>query len=109
MAENCDFGNICECFQCDRYSQCVLFEDADLLSPSAARATDTLCTEKQPLREKNKKMRKDADNASRSSCSYDLNRNKQVEKRNARERRRVHAVNMAFVKLKKVVPIPNIR
>nr|CAH7747248.1 unnamed protein product [Callosobruchus chinensis] len=79
----------------------------DLLSPSAARATDTLCTEKQPLREKNKKIRKDGDNA--SSCSYDLNRNKQVEKRNARERRRVHAVNMAFVKLKKVVPIPNIR
>ncbi|VEN59652.1 unnamed protein product, partial [Callosobruchus maculatus] len=101
--------NICECFQCDRYSQCVLFEDADLLSPSEASPTDKFCTEKQPLREMNKKKKIDGDNASRSSTTYELSRDKQVEKRNARERRRVHAVNMAFVKLKKVVPIPNIR
>lgn len=32
-----------------------------------------------------------------------------VAKRNARERRRVHAVNMAFVRLRKMVPIQNSR
>ena len=30
-----------------------------------------------------------------------------VEKRNARERRRVHAVNLAFVRLRKAMPIEN--
>ena len=30
-----------------------------------------------------------------------------VAKRNARERRRVHAVNMAFVRLRKAVPLDN--
>ena len=32
-----------------------------------------------------------------------------VEKRNARERRRVHAVNLAFVKLRKALPFENKR
>lgn len=32
-----------------------------------------------------------------------------VAKRNARERRRVHAVNMAFVRLRKMIPIQNSR
>lgn len=32
-----------------------------------------------------------------------------VAKRNARERRRVHAVNMAFVRLRKMIPIQNTR
>nr|CAI5831852.1 unnamed protein product [Callosobruchus analis] len=81
----------------------------DTVSSLESRTTDTLCTEKQPLKEKNKKLKEHNENASRSSCTYELSRDKQVEKRNARERRRVHAVNMAFVKLKKVVPIPNIR
>ncbi len=30
-----------------------------------------------------------------------------VAKRNARERRRVHAVNMAFVRLRKAIPLDN--
>ena len=30
-----------------------------------------------------------------------------VEKRNARERRRVHAVNLAFVRLRKTIPLEN--
>lgn len=32
-----------------------------------------------------------------------------VARRNARERRRVHAVNMAFVRLRKMIPIQNSR
>ena len=30
-----------------------------------------------------------------------------VEKRNARERKRVHAVNQAFIRLRKVIPFEN--
>ncbi|KAJ8952427.1 hypothetical protein NQ318_014519 [Aromia moschata] len=58
---------------------------------------------KQPLREKNRK-----------NCAYRHVPHKDkppqvVARRNARERRRVQAVNTAFVRLRKAVPVQNTR
>lgn len=59
--------------------------------------------DKQPLREKNRK-----------NCGYSHVPHKDklpqvVARRNARERRRVEAVNTAFVRLRKAVPMQNVR
>ncbi|CAG9822749.1 unnamed protein product [Phaedon cochleariae] len=60
-------------------------------------------TDKQPLREKNKKN---------FSCKHVPHKEKPpqvVARRNARERRRVQAVNTAFVRLRKAIPYQNSR
>ncbi|XP_028155696.1 achaete-scute complex protein T8-like [Diabrotica virgifera virgifera] len=58
-------------------------------------------TIKRPLREKNPKNVKHVAHKERPP--------QVVERRNARERRRVQAVNMAFVRLKKAIPYQNSR
>ncbi|XP_056635454.1 achaete-scute homolog 1a-like [Diorhabda sublineata] len=58
-------------------------------------------TTKRPLREKNPKNIK--------HVSYKEKTPQVVARRNARERRRVQAVNMAFVRLRKAIPYQNAR
>lgn len=66
--------------------------------------TDADCSmensEKYPLKEKN---------AKNTHVPYKDKPPQAVARRNARERRRVHAVNMAFVRLRKMIPIENSR
>ena len=56
------------------------------------------------------KQRSDANSKKKSSYKHVPHSEKPahvVEKRNARERRRVHAVNLAYVKLRKAIPFEN--
>lgn len=57
-------------------------------------------SEKYPLKEKNPKN---------THVPHKDKPPQVVARRNARERRRVHAVNMAFVRLRKMIPIQNSR
>ncbi|XP_050300103.1 achaete-scute homolog 1a-like [Anthonomus grandis grandis] len=60
---------------------------------------------KKPLREKNNSGRR----SGYKHIPHNERPRQSVERRNARERRRVQAVNNAFVKLRSVVPIQNSR
>lgn len=60
-------------------------------------------SDKQPLKEKNRK------NSGYRHVPHKDKPPQVVARRNARERRRVQAVNTAFVRLRKAVPIHNVR
>lgn len=80
-----------------------IYETCSSRVASADESFSKEVSSKQPLREKNRK-----------NCGYRHVPHKDkpaqvVARRNARERRRVQAVNTAFVRLRKAVPIQNVR